>query len=303
MTSLKIKRALLGAKNQDGLVMKLIMYLALVGMGFVFLYPLLYMIAISFMSLGDLVNHAIVWLPTSFYLGNYEHAIQVMGFARTLGETLIVSATPSVLQTLAAAFIGYGLARFDFRGKRLILVLVLLTFVVPPQVLLIPRHILFNQLGFIHNIRAYLWPAVTGQGLNSTIFILIFYQTFRTLPKSLEEAAQLDGSGHFGIFARIALPLAVPAMIVSLLFSFVWYWNETFMAAFYLGDSFTTLPLELARFIALFNQMHSGDNDININEGIEMAGTFLTILPLLVIFFVCQRWFVEGVDKSGITGE
>jgi multiple sugar transport system permease protein len=299
----RVKRLLLGAKNTDGLILKLIMYLALVGIGFVFVYPLLYMIAVSFMDLGDLINHAIVWLPSSFYLGNYQLAVEVMRFVRVLGDTLIVAATPSVLQTLAAAFIGYGLARFEFAGKRLILLLVLATFVVPPQVLLIPRHILFNELGFLHNIRAYVFPAVTGQGLNAAIFILIFFQNFRTLPKSLEEAAQLDGAGHFKVFATIALPLALPAIIVSLLFSFVWYWNETFMASFYLGDALRTLPLELERFVAQFNEMHASNQEVNINEGIEMAGTFLSILPLLIIFFVCQRWFVESVDKSGITGE
>ena len=252
--------------------------------------------------MGDLINHAIVWLPSSLYLGNYETAATVMSFFRVLWETLFVAATPSILQTAAAAFVGYGLARFEFRGRGLILVLVLATFVVPPQVLLIPRHILFNNLGFLGNIQAYLFPAITGQGLNSAIFILIFFQTFRSLPKSLEEAAQLDGAGYLRIFLTIAIPLALPAIIVSLLFSFVWYWNETFMAAMYL-DGMRTLPLELQRFITTFEEIHAGMQHVNTNEGIEMAGTFLAILPLLVIFFVCQRWFVESVDKSGITGE
>ena len=298
-----MKRFLLGSKSQDGLCLKLFMYLTLVAIGFVFLYPILYMISFSLMSLNDLINHAIVWVPSQFYLGNYQTAVTVMNFTRVLFENIFVAVAPAVLQTMAAALIGYGIARYDFKGKYIILILVLATFIIPPQVMLIPRHILFNELGFLGSIRAFLFPAATGQGLNAAIFILIFFQFFRALPKSLEEAAGLDGAGHLGIFLRIALPLGAPAIIVSLLFSFVWYWNETFLAAIYLDNNWRTLPLELDRFIHQFNQMNWQDQETNINEGIEMAGTFLSILPLLVIFFVCQRWFVESVDKTGITGE
>ena len=303
MRSININKLLLGGKNRGGLIHGLLMYAALVSIGFVFLYPILYMAALSFMSMEDLLNHAINWLPSALYLGNYQMAANVMNFFPVLLQTFIVSASPSLLQTVAAAFIGYGLARFEFKGKNLILIMVLVTFVIPPQVLLIPRHILFNQLGFLDSIQVYLLPAVSGQGINSAIFVLIFFQTFRSLPKSLEEAAQLDGAGHFKIFFLIALPLAVPAIIVSLLFSFVWYWNETYLAAIYLGGSLSTLPLQLERFVSQFNTMFAMQQETNLNEGIEMAGTFLSIMPLLIVYFVLQREFVESVDKTGITGE
>jgi len=299
----KTKRFFLGSKNSDGLLLSVAMYTALVAIGFVFLYPILYMIAYSFMSVDDLQNYAINRLPSAFYTGNYQTAISVMNYLPVLLQTFYVTATPSILQTIAAAFVGYGLARFDFKGKTLILILVLTTFIIPPQVLLIPRHIMFNNMGLLDSIQVYLLPAISGQGFNSAIFVLIFFQTFRTLPKSLEEAAQLDGAGHFKIFFTIALPLAGPAILVSILFSFVWYWNETYLAAIYLGQSLSTLPLQLERFMNSFNQMFSQQPDINLNEGIEMAGTFMSILPLLVVYFILQRHFVESVDKSGITGE
>ena len=296
----KIKKRMLGS---DGFLVKLYLYLTLVGVGFVFLFPLIYMVSFSFKSLEDLLNFTVNLVPTSFYLGNYRRYFEVVNFFPRLLETTYIAVVPSLLQTLVAAIIGYGFARFNFLGKKLLLALVLATFIIPPQVLVIPRHILFNDLGILESIMAYALPAAFGQGINSAIFILIFYQTFRLIPKALEEAAQLDGAGHLRIFFSIGVPLAGSAAIVSFLFSFVWYWNETFLAAIYFRDALTTLPLQLQRFVESFNVLFARQPDVNVNEGLEMAGTFLTILPLLVLYFILQRWFVESVDKSGIAGE
>lgn len=305
----KAKRILLGMSGTDGLLLKIFIYGLLIGLGFVFLYPLLHMISFSFQSLDDLLNSIVNWIPTSLYVENFTRAFGVLNFWPTLLQTIYVAVLPSILQTAVASIVGYGFARFEFKGKKILLALVLVTFIVPSQVLIIPRYILFNNLNMLDSIAAYVLPAIFGQGINSAIFILIFYQTFRSIPKSLEEAAQLDGAGHFKIFFTIAIPMAAAAYIISFLFSVVWYWNETFLASIYFGGSLTTLPLQLQRFTAAFEQMAQAQGQdgagvvSNINEGIEMAGTLLSILPLLIIYFVTQRWFVESVDRSGITGE
>ena len=301
--TVRLKKTFVGTKGTDGFFVRLFFYLALVSIGFVFLFPVLYMLAFGFQSLEDLLNVSVHWIPSAFYGENFVTAFLVMNFLPTFLQTLYITLVPTVLQTAICAFIGYGFARFDFRGKNLLLVLVLSTFIVPATVLVIPRYLLFHNMGILGNIASYALPAGLGQGINSAIFILIFFQTFRTIPKALEEAAQLDGAGHFKIFFSIGLPLAVGGLIVSFLFSFVWYWNETYLAAIYFRDSYTTLPLELARFIEAFNIMHAQDSATNINEGIETAGTLLTILPLLLLYFVMQRWFIESVDRSGIAGE
>lgn len=303
---LKIKRIFMGMQGTDGLLFKLLTYGLLIGIGFVYLYPLLYMGSFSFKSLDDLLNPLVNWIPTEFYLGNYEKANEVLNFFSTLLETLYVTVLPALAQTAVAAVIGYGFARFEFKGKKVLFVLVLATFIIPPQVTLIPRYIFFNELNILGSLQAFLLPAAFGQGLNSAIFILIFYQFFRMVPKALEEAAQIDGAGHLRIFLTIALPMAVPAVIISFLFSFVWYWNETYLAAIYFGDQLTTLPLQLQKFVATFQKMFPAEMGLSgnqLNEGIKMAGTVLSILPLLIVYFITQRWFVEGVDRSGITGE
>ena len=155
---------------------------------------------------------------------------------------------------------------------------------------------------------AFVLPALFGQGIRSAIFIMIFYQFFNMIPKALDEAAEIDGASPFKIFYRIALPLALPAIIVAFLFSFVWYWNETYLTSLYMSSA-RTLPIQLSRFAASFREMfpESFQPDAGfvdtLNEAIYMAGTLISILPLLIFYFILQRWFVEGVDRSGITGE
>jgi multiple sugar transport system permease protein len=145
-----------------------------------------------------------------------------------------------------------------------------------------------------------------GQGFRSAIFILIFYQTFLTLPKALEEAARLDGASELTIFTRIALPAAIPSYIISILFSTVWYWNETYLTVIFLEGGLQTLPMQLSRFVQAYENLYP-PGTVNIfdrlNEAVKLAGTFLNILPLLLMYFVLQKWFVESVERSGITGE
>lgn len=301
----KIKKFFFGMQGSDGFFAKFVTYGLLIVIGFVFLYPILYMLSTSLKSLDDLLNPFINWIPSELYLGNYEKAFEVLDFWSSLLQTLVVTIVPSIAQAIVASIVGYGFARFNFRGKNILFVLMLLTFIIPPQVTFIPKYIMFYELGMIGEIWSILLPAIFGQGLNSAIFILIFYQIFRGIPTSLEEAAQLDGASHFTIFWKIAIPMATSGFIITFLFSLVWYWNETFMTAMLLGDSFTTLPLQLEQFTAQFTRLYPiGESGMTkINEGIELAGTLLTILPLLIIYAFTQRWFVESVDRSGIAGE
>jgi multiple sugar transport system permease protein len=177
---------------------------------------------------------------------------------------------------------------------------------------MIPTYMLYSSFGFIGSIKAFVVPALLGQGFKSAIFVIIFMNFHSQIPPSLIEAAEIDGAGHFRAYFRIALPLSIPAVIIVALFSFVWYWNETFLVNLYLGfqnsrvnGGLTTLMLELQRFVYTYGAIYSAweASPDRINEALRMAGTMLSILPLLVMYFFLQRFFVESVDKSGITGE
>ena len=166
--------------------------------------------------------------------------------------------------------------------------------------------LMYKDLGLLGNILALILPALFGQGYRSAIFILIFYQTFLSFPKVLEEAARLDGASDLRIFFQVALPAAAPAFIISIIFSTVWYWNETYLTVISLEGGIQTLPMQLAKFTQAYENLYP-PGMVNIfdrlNEAVKLAGTFLNILPLLVMYFVLQKWFVESVERSGVTGE
>lgn len=139
----------MGSNDKQGIIKTLVFYIILVGIGFIYVYPLLYMIVNSFMSSADLIDPAVTWIPTEFYLGNFEKAIKTLDFFPALGMSVYMSLVPALLQTIACAIVGYGIARFDFPLKKMWLALVVATFVIPAQVTLIPRHLMFYNYGFI----------------------------------------------------------------------------------------------------------------------------------------------------------
>ncbi len=302
----KIKYILLGERNKRGLLATVFLYALLTAIGFVYVYPLLFMFVSSIKSPQDLLNPMVQWVPNQVFLGNYEKAFRVLDYPRTLLNSAIVSIIPSLLQAGVASLVGYGLARYNFPGKRIIFILLLATFILPAQNTVIPQMLTYKSMGLLGNILSLILPATFGQGFRSAIFVLIFYQTFQSLPKALEEAARLDGASDLRIFLLLALPAATPAFIISFIFSTVWYWNETYLTVIFLEGGIQTLPMQLSKFVQAYENLYpAGTVNIfdRLNEAVKLSGTFLNILPLLVIYFVLQRWFVESVERSGITGE
>ncbi|BAJ64659.1 carbohydrate ABC transporter permease [Anaerolinea thermophila] len=302
----RIRVWLLGSRTSYGALFTVFLYLLLIAIGFVYLYPLLFMFVTSIKSPQDLLNPMVQWVPTELYLGNYVKAFRVLNYPVNLMNTILVSVAPSLIQTLVCSVIGYGLARYRFPGKHLVMGLILATFIIPPQTTVIPQMLTYRELGLLGNILSLILPATFGQGYRSAIFILIFYQTFISMPKVLEEAARLDGASDWLVFARIAVPTAIPAYVISIIFSIVWYWNETYLTVIFLEGGIQTLPMQLAKFTQAYENLYPpGMVNIfdRINEAVKMSGTFLNILPLLLMYFVMQKWFVESVERSGITGE
>jgi len=315
----KTKKLFIGTRSKSGVIFLAFVYTMLISLGFIYLYPILHMFVTSFMSLNDLLDDSVKWIPTHISLDNYKQAIEVMKFRDKIGSTLILAIIPSLCQTAVSAITGYGFARYRFKGKSILMVLVLLTFVIPPHVMMVPRYLMFTDYKMIGSMGVLLYPALLGQGINSAIFILIFTQFFKQTPVSLDESARVDGAGDLRVFLTIAIPLAVPAFIVSILFSFVWYWNETYFSSLFLGSSnignqrtITTILMELMQFEDSYKKYiqqvagswgAGGSVESIANEAIRMAGTMICILPLLLVYFLLQRYFVESIERTGITGE
>ncbi|MCI8433985.1 MAG: carbohydrate ABC transporter permease [Lachnospiraceae bacterium] len=280
-------------------------YFLLIGIGVVFLYPILYMISNSFKSVQDLVNPTVEWLPAKLYPDNFLRALKTLDYWKTLPFTVLYTTAATLAQTISCAMAGYAFARHEFPLKRFWMVMLIAAFLIPAQVTLVPRYLMFYNYGLTNTPFAVWLPSLLGQGVSSSIFVLIFENFFGSYPKSFDEAAKLDGAGKFTIFFRVALPVVKPAVVVSVLFSFVWFWNETYTSGQLMGSALRTLPMKLESFVAEFSSIYStGDMTARLNESARMAATLLVIAPLGVLYVVLQRSFIRGIDAaSGITGE
>ncbi len=306
----KVRKFFMGSKEKQGFLKVFCIYALLICIGFIYLNPILQMLSKSFMNLDDLLDSSINWIPSKFILSNYAQAAKSMDFWASLGKSIILAGVPTLCNLISCAIIGYGLARFEFPFKKVVLAIIVFTFILPSQVTMIPTYALYSQIGILGTILPFVVPPLLGMGINAPIFILIFWQFFRQVPKVLIEAAQIDGAGYFKSFFRISLPSATPAFITVGLFSFVWYWNESYLTEMYVSgvmtkSGWTSLVIQLDNFASNYNTYATtaASGATSINEAINMSGTMLSILPLLLMYFVLQRYFVESIDKTGITGE
>ena len=295
-----------GHRNEGSRLGKFTTYFILTGLGFVFLYPMIYMISVSLMDTKDLVDATVTWIPTHISWESFVKAAKTLEFWSGLKDSLIMTVIPAALQTFSLAMAGYGLARYRVPGKQFWIVLAVFIFLIPTQVTMIPRFLLFNSYGLVGTI----WPVylinILGQGVKSSVFLLVYYNFFSSYPKSLDEAAKLDGAGPWRVFFKIALPMAKPAIVLTYLFSFIWIWNDTIQLPQYCTGAATTLPMHLQQFVDRFNKLFSSvgvSTGGALNESIRLAGTLLTILPLIILYLVVQKQFVESIERTGLTGE
>lgn len=306
----RFRRFMLGSKDHQGFLKPFCIYALLICIGFVYLNPILQMLSKSFMTLDDLLDSSVNWLPSSLTMTNYKTAAASMNFWPSLGMSIIIAGVPTLCNLISCSIVGYGLARFEFPGNKVILGVIIFTFILPSQATMIATYQLYSNVGILGTLWSFIIPAILAQGINAPIFILIFWQFFRQVPKVLIEAAQIDGAGYFKSFFRISLPSAAPAFITVGLFSFVWYWNESYLTQMYVqgkgtDSKWSTLVIQLIKFSSSINDLNDTAGSTNVNGGlaVNMSATLLGILPLLLMYFVLQRYFVESIDRTGITGE
>lgn len=308
-TKEKLHKFIFGTRERQGVGQQIATYGLLICIGFIFLYPILYMISTSFMDRNDLLDSSVKWLPSSLYLQNYIDAAKSMSFWTTLGKGVVIAGLPTMCNVLVCMIVGYGFARYEFKLKKLFMAILIFSYILPSQVTMIPTYVLYNNMKILGTIWTFILPALFGNGLNSAIFILIFYSFFKQVPKVLMEAAYIDGAGHLKAFFRIAVPSAVPAIITVFLFSFVWYWNESYLTEMYVQglstkSDWTNLVIQLKNFDTSFNtRAQTGDTATSLNESVRMAATALSIVPLFLMYLILQRQFIESIDRTGITGE
>lgn len=297
-----------------GVVWALTRAVLIIGLSYVILYPMLVNISKSFMTPRDLVDSTVKWvardLRISNVVENYRNASRLMDYTRALLNSILLSLVVSSVQVISCSVIGYGLARFRFPGRNLLFVCVIITFLVPPQMMMVPMFLnfrFFNVFGLLGdrgaNLLGTFWPfvltSVTGMGMRNGLLIYIVRQYFRGVSRELEEAAYVDGAGQFAIFTRVMIPNAVPIMIIVFLFSFVWQWNDALWTTTYLGQAINILPVAFDRMMM---SSHELVNIGNYKPMMANTGMVLFVAPLLVLYAFLQRHFVESVERAGIVG-
>lgn len=292
--------------------MKLCIYFVLVCVSYVYLEPILKMISMTFMSTKDVIDPSVEWLPKSPSINNLKVAGTVLDLKKTLVNSIWFSALLACAQTIVSALTGFALSRYNFKFKKIWIIMIILAFIIPVPLLMIPRLMMFisaqNFLGFnlIGTPIPQILMALLGQGVNSTILILIFYNFFNLIPYSLDEAAMIDGASPMQIFLQIAMKLSASTVLVVFLFSFVWNWNETYVTGTLVRNSIELLPAKLNMFDSAFQTYASagrGNAEFRINEAYKMSATLVSITPLLVLYSFVQKRFIQGIENTGITGE
>ncbi|BBH24964.1 transporter [Paenibacillus baekrokdamisoli] len=314
-----VTRSLLSPKLWIKVLWVLVRSALLIGICYVILYPILLKLSIAFKDWSDVTNPRVIWVPENFTLNNFKQVIAITCYGHAALNTFMLASLTTVLQTASCALAGYAFARLHFKGRSIVFALVVLTIVVPPQTLMVPTYLhfrYFDVLGLISlftgkegvNILGSYWPfvlmAVTGMGLKNGLFIFIFRQVFRSIPKEIEEASLVDGGGFFKTFYRIMLPNAIPAMITVMLFSFVWQWNDTYYSSMFLTNTniLSTQLINLPATMEHYFRSQGTAYDPTYGSMLQNTYALLVIAPLIFLYLFAQRHFVEGIERSGIVG-
>lgn len=275
------------------------------GFAFIILYPVIYMFSCSFRDSIDMNDPSVMWIPKHFTFDVIAETAEVMELPETLLNTFLLNIGCSVVQVMACAFTGYGFARFDFFGRKFFFGIVIMMIIVPPQIISLPLYSNFVHLGLINSKLSMYLPALMGNGIRSGFMIFIFRQFFKGLPKEIEDSAYIDGCGRFRAFLSIMLPNAKSALLTVFLFSVVFYWNDYYISSLFFTDNQTVAlmvkNLDSRLSVKLFNSSAVKASPREQIVWLE-AGCLISVSPMLIMYTFLQRYFIEGIERSGIVG-
>lgn len=266
------------------------MYIIILALTAFFIGPFLWLVLAALKTPAEWASLPIRILPEEAQWGNFVAALTDMNFIGYAGNSLFIATTYSLLITLSSAAVGFGFARLRAPGKNFLFLIVLATMMIPQILTLLPTYIMFARIGVLNTY----WPWVLWGLAASPYMVFLFRQYFSSLPKELEDAAIIDGAGWFRIFATIFLPLSRPILITSFLLSFTWTWGDYIAPALLLDLDRTTLAVAITAFYQ--------DPNGNTIPTVQAAAAVMYIIPVLLIFFFAQRYFVQSNVSSGIKG-
>ncbi len=273
----------------------IIRYVFMIALGIVLLFPLIIMFFSSFKSNAEIFGTTRI-LPEKFLLDGYISGWKGMGAGSTVfGKYLlntIILVVPLVMGTVISSLVvAYGFSRFEFPFKRLLFAIMMSFLMLPAAVMIVPRYLVFAELGWIDSYLPFWVPACFG---TSSFFIYMFIQFFRGIPYDLDEAAYIDGCGSFGVLVRILIPLCGPAIISASILQFIWGWNDFFNQNIYISS-----PIHYTVSLALKMAI---DASTGIQWPTVLAMSVVSLIPSTIVFLSLQKYFVEGIATSGLKG-
>ncbi|GGL63067.1 sugar ABC transporter permease [Microlunatus endophyticus] len=283
----------IGRRRRRGVgstVWSVVKHLILIGCSLLMIYPLLWMLVSSFRPTNTIFRTPGLWLhnPT---LANYTHGWHALTspFGQYLINSGIVVLGAILGNVASCSLAAYAFARLRFRGRTLWFAIMLLSIMLPIHVVVVPQYIIFNNLDWVNTFIPLILPKFLA---TDAFFVFLMVQFIRGIPKDLDEAARIDGCGHWGIFTRVVLPLMVPAIATTVIFTFIWTWGDFFTALIYLTspDKYTT-PVALRSFL---------DSTSGSDWGAMFAMSIVSLLPVFLVFLFGQRYLIKGISTTGI---
>lgn len=307
-------------RKSGNILMRLFRLLLIVTMVYLFLFPLYYMLVVSFQRPDLAIDPTSMYVPKAFSLDAYKAAFKQLDYVNSALLSLVITVFSTVFTLISCSLTGYAFARFEFKGKNIAFLFVLLLIVIPPQQIIVPQYLMYKSFTFggllslfgkeinlLNTPFVFILPSIFAVGLKAGVFIFIFRQFFIGQPKELEEAAKIDGCGAFKTFVRVMVPLAKPAFVVVTMLCIIWHWNDYYSSSMFFIDKIKPLMVSLERLRAGIAEGYLPMIDAKIANPVVQrmylqAGVVLTILPPLFLYVFMQKYFVESIDRTGIVG-
>ncbi|MEM3423734.1 MAG: carbohydrate ABC transporter permease [Nitrososphaeria archaeon] len=271
------------------LLYQTLIYVILIVMSCIFIFPFYWLIRSSFMNSAEIFTLPMKWWPTHLQLGNFREALTIRPFNVYFRNTIFLVTLNLIANIFSNSYIAFGFSRINFRGRDFWFAMLLSTLMIPYSVILIPQFIGWKIVGAFDTF----WPLTFPQFFGSAFYIFLLRQFYMGIPKEYDEAASVDGANYFYIYWKIILPLSKPALMTVGVFTFMNTWNDFFGPLIYLNsESKLTLALGLRSFMGQYVSQWN----------LLMAASTVTILPVIIVFFLAQRAFIEGITFSGLKG-
>lgn len=295
-------------------IIPIVRWVFLLSISYILLYPLLYMISMTVKAPQDFYDTTVIWVPKNFSLNNIKKAWESLDYPKAFLNTVVIEVVSALIEVVSCSIAAYGLARFEFKEKKILMFILIITILVPTGMIIVPQMTtirymdIFGILGLVNKLTgvdlrpnllntplAFYIPSILGVGLKAGLFIYMYVQFFKGLPKELEEAASIDGAGPVKTFLTIVVPSSGVIFLTVTIFSVIWHWNDTYVATMFLSKNY---PLS----VLLSNFGGAGDLFNPANVGILMAACLLVILPPLIMYCILQKQFIKSIDRVGIVG-